>query len=193
MISFYSQNSVAAKALIETFERYQIEVMLFDSFDRAFVQPADLYLFDELDNAQYEKTKEKLEPCFYLQHIENTTENTIIKPFKPLYLLSKIYPSLICASKGGSIKIKEYILNPKTNTLTCGDSVISLTSKETQVLVFLSQNETGMSKDDLLSAVWGYGIEISTHTLETHIYKLRNKLEQTNISIILSGDKYTIA
>lgn len=193
MISFYSQNTLAARALIETFEQYQIEIVLFDDFEKMLSQTADLYLFDELTPNQYETTKGKTEPCFYLQHVGNDNENVIVKPFKPLYLLSKIYPTLICTTKGEEIKIKDYILNPKKNTLTAGDSVISLTSKETQVLFFLSQNETGLSKDDLLSTVWGYGIEITTHTLETHIYKLRNKLEQTNIEILLMSDKYTIA
>lgn len=195
MISFYSKNTFAAKALIETFEQYQIDIALFDDFEKMLLQPADLYLFDDLTSDQYEKTKEKTEPCFYLQPVanHNDNENIIIKPFKPLYLISQIYPILVCNMKGDVLRIKDYVLNSKTNTLTSGDSTILLTSKETQVLFFLSQNENGLSKDDLLSMIWGYGIEITTHTLETHIYKLRNKLEQTNIEILLSGDKYTIA
>ena len=193
MISLFSKNRTAVKALVETFEHYQIESVWFDDFDEAFSQTADLYIFDDLDFEQIKQTQSKQAPCFYLQETENSSENTITKPFKPLELLSKIYPALMCALKGNVILIKDGILNAVKNTFTFGDSIISLTSKEAQLLFFLSQNTTGLTREELLEFVWGYSPDLTTHTLETHIYTLRNKLEATNINIILSGDKYTIA
>jgi DNA-binding response OmpR family regulator len=55
---------------------------------------------------------------------------------------------------------------------------IKLTEKETALLVLLHQaNGRSVDRQNLLEAVWGYGAEIDTHTLETHIYRLRQKIE----------------
>jgi DNA-binding response OmpR family regulator len=52
---------------------------------------------------------------------------------------------------------------------------ISLTQKETEILLYLADHVEGVRKEALLEAIWGYSGEISTRTLETHIYKLRSK------------------
>lgn len=56
---------------------------------------------------------------------------------------------------------------------------IKLTEKETEILVYLATHSRGapVKREDLLAAVWGYGDNIETHTLETHIYRLRQKIE----------------
>lgn len=59
---------------------------------------------------------------------------------------------------------------------------ISLTQKETEILLHLAEHAEGVGKEGLLEAVWGYSGEVSTRTLETHIYKLRSKF----------ADKYDI-
>jgi len=60
-----------------------------------------------------------------------------------------------------------------------GENKKRLTEKEKEILVFL-HNHTGqsVSREDLLNAVWGYAKDIETHTLETHIYRLRQKIEE---------------
>lgn len=51
-----------------------------------------------------------------------------------------------------------------------------LTEKETAILLLLAESEQPWSREDLLREIWGYDASIDTHTLETHIYRLRRKL-----------------
>ncbi|MDX2028798.1 MAG: helix-turn-helix domain-containing protein [Alphaproteobacteria bacterium] len=55
--------------------------------------------------------------------------------------------------------------------------IIRLTEKETALLDYLAQSERPVSREELLAAVWGHDGRIDTHTLETHIYQLRRKLD----------------
>jgi DNA-binding response OmpR family regulator len=54
--------------------------------------------------------------------------------------------------------------------------IIRLTEKETALLDYLAQSDKAVSREELLAAIWGYDARIDTHTLETHIYQLRRKL-----------------
>ncbi len=78
------------------------------------------------------------------------------------------------------IDLGEFILFPAENILThqeSGDD-IRLTDKERLLLRYLYEaGETGLPRKDLLKSVWGYADDAETHTLETHIYRLRQKLE----------------
>ena len=58
--------------------------------------------------------------------------------------------------------------------------VIFLTEKEAEILKLLYTNGSELTRDEILHCVWGYGSDVDTHTLETHIYKLRKKLLPEN-------------
>ncbi len=78
------------------------------------------------------------------------------------------------------IDLGEFTLLPAENTLLYKQSkeIIQLTDKERMLLRYLHQASTeGILRKDLLKSVWGYAEEAETHTLETHIYRLRQKLE----------------
>lgn len=70
-------------------------------------------------------------------------------------------------------------------------TVIRLTEKETALLDYLAQSENPVSREELLAAIWGHDGRIDTHTLETHIYQLRRKLDPdgqgTNLLINEAG------
>ena len=80
-------------------------------------------------------------------------------------------------SKNSSIKIKDYILDKNEKKLLRDNNYILLTEKEIQLLeLFLSYNKP-ISKNKILDEVWQYSEEADTHTVETHIYRLRKKIK----------------
>ena len=69
-----------------------------------------------------------------------------------------------------------------------GSQKVRLTGKETDILKYLYRAAGSVSRDVLLDQVWGYNASVSTHTLETHIYRLRQKLERdpANATILIT-------
>ena len=104
----------------------------------------------------------------------------IIKPFKYPALLKSIELQLRQFSKTEDTlnKIGSYVFKPNSKVLESKNKSIRLTEKENDILKFLYQNlKTIVSREILLHEVWGYNSKVTTHTLETHIYRLRQKIE----------------
>ena len=78
--------------------------------------------------------------------------------------------------KNSSIEIKSYLLNKNEKKLSKSDDFIILTEKEVQLLELFLRSKKPLSKDAILSSVWNYSIDADTHTVETHIYRLRKKI-----------------
>jgi hypothetical protein len=78
-----------------------------------------------------------------------------------------------------SLALGPYIFHPDTRILEAsGGRKIRLTEKECAMLLYLLNAQGGaVSRDELLQEVWGYNSNVTTHTLETHIYRLRQKIE----------------
>ena len=94
-------------------------------------------------------------------------------------------------SKNSSIIIKDYLLNKNEKKLIKDKNFIILTEKEIQLLdLFLAQNKP-ISKNKILSLVWNYSSEADTHTVETHIYRLRKKINDkfSDLKFILNNKK----
>ena len=79
-------------------------------------------------------------------------------------------------NKNSSIEIKKYLLNKNEKKLSRGENEIILTEKEIQLLELFLNNQKPISKDKILSSVWNYSSDADTHTVETHIYRLRKKI-----------------
>ncbi len=90
-----------------------------------------------------------------------------------------------------TIKIGQWTLDPTYMTLTSEKNEIRLTEKERDILVFLSaQNGVPVLRDQLLKTIWEYAQNVETHTLETHIYRLRQKIEidPANPQILITNE-----
>ena len=81
-------------------------------------------------------------------------------------------------SKNSSIKIKEFLLDKNEKKLIKNNNSIILTEKEVQLLELFLNNKKPISRNKILSLVWHYSSEADTHTVETHIYRLRKKIFQ---------------
>ncbi|HEX7075200.1 MAG TPA: response regulator transcription factor [Hyphomicrobiaceae bacterium] len=106
----------------------------------------------------------------------------ITKPFKFAVLLARIRAQLRQheQSEDAVFTIGKYTFKPASKLLIDEKgSKIRLTEKETSILKYLYRaGEKVVTRDVLLLEVWGYNTGVTTHTLETHIYRLRQKIER---------------
>ena len=81
--------------------------------------------------------------------------------------------------QGGPLDFGPFRLEPVLRQAAVAESgaVIRLTEKETHLLEYLGRSKKPVAREELLAAIWGYDGRIDTHTLETHIYRLRRKLD----------------
>ena len=106
----------------------------------------------------------------------------VAKPFKLAVLLARLRAQLRTFenSEDAVFTIGPYIFRPAAKLLrdTTKDQRIRLTEKETAILKFLYRaGMRSIARQALLNEVWGYNGAVTTHTLETHIYRLRQKIE----------------
>lgn len=105
----------------------------------------------------------------------------VTKPFKFPVLLARIRAQLRQheQSEDAVFQLGPYTFRPSMKMLMTEDEKkIRLTEKETNILKFLYRSNDGVvARDVLLHEVWGYNAGVTTHTLETHIYRLRQKIE----------------
>ena len=75
------------------------------------------------------------------------------------------------------IQINKYKLNLNSREISLNKKLIKLTEREIDIILFLNENKKPINIDILQKEVWGYNSELETHTVETHIYRLRKKLK----------------
>jgi len=106
----------------------------------------------------------------------------VTKPFRFAVLLARIRAHLrqFEQSEEAVFRIGPYTFKPAQKMLIAEDGrKIRLTEKETAILKYLYRaGDRVVSRDTLLHEVWGYNAGVTTHTLETHIYRLRQKIER---------------
>ena len=138
---------------------------------------------------------------FFLKESEKLKDlnnnQTIYCPFNIYDLLEKINISLIKKkySDQSNIIISDYILDLNSRVISKNNISLKLTEKEIEIIIFLKNNFKPQKVSVLQNKVWGYSLEMETHTVETHIYRLRKKITETfkdNNFIISNENGYLI-
>ena len=90
----------------------------------------------------------------------------------------------------GFIKLKNYSLNLNSRIITKNSKNLKLTEREMDIILFLNNSEKPQKINVLQNQVWRYSAELETHTVETHIYRLRKKMNDNfkDDNFIISSD-----
>jgi DNA-binding response OmpR family regulator len=192
------------EALVEQLSLYEEFVTLAaDGATRAIqiarVEPIDLLIMDvglpEMDGREAVKLLRKggfKAPIIMLTGhdtesdtilgLEAGANDYVVKPFKFAVLLARIRAHLRQheQTEDAVFSIGRYSFRPSAKLMVDErGSKVRLTEKETGILKFLFRaGEKPVSREVLLHEVWGYNSGVTTHTLETHIYRLRQKIER---------------
>ena len=77
------------------------------------------------------------------------------------------------------IVIKDYILDINSRSISKKNEKLQLTEREIDIILFLKEKKIPQKVNQLQKVVWRYSPNLETHTVETHIYRLRKKMKQT--------------
>ncbi len=102
-------------------------------------------------------------------------ENTPINIFKLVEKINIEFLKLQFNSQS-HVKVKNYIIDLNSREMSVNSTKIKLTEKEINTIIYLSKSNKPVSIDKLQEKVWSYQSDIETHTVETHIYRLRKKI-----------------
>ena len=86
------------------------------------------------------------------------------------------------------IEIGFYKLNLNSRKLLNNEKILNLTEKEADIILYLKNSKKPVNINQLQSSVWGYNSKLETHTVETHIYRLRKKIND-----LFNDDKFIIS
>ena len=129
----------------------------------------------KIDNLNKENylivTKEKINSIKNQFVIENF-------PIKINKLLEKLNISFLKSkyNEQSQINVGNYIIDLNSREMTFGNLKLKLTEKETDIILFISKSDKATKVSDLQKKVWHYQSDLETHTVETHIYRLRKKI-----------------
>ena len=133
-----------------------------------------------------------------LSNIDNKNIITLSElPIKILDLIEKININLLKLkySYQSNFQIKEYKLDLNSRVISFEKKDLRLTEREIEIILFLNSKDKPQSIDVLQKEVWGYSENLETHTVETHVYRLRKKINETfddSDFLVSSKDGYKI-
>ncbi|WP_099866998.1 response regulator transcription factor [Pararhizobium haloflavum] len=124
--------------------------------------------------------------------LESGANDYVVKPFRFAVLLARIRAQLRQheQSEDATFTVGPYTFKPSQKLLTDeAGAKIRLTEKESAIIRYLYRaDQKVVTRDVLLEEVWGYNSGVTTHTLETHVYRLRQKIERdpSNAEILVT-------
>tara|TARA_B110000967_G_scaffold208647_1_gene261563 strand:- start:1235 stop:1822 length:588 start_codon:yes stop_codon:yes gene_type:complete len=135
------------------------------------------------------KSKNKLLSDNRIEEKNFLNLNLLPVPLNKLVELINIQLIKLRFNHQSKINIKNYELDLNSKFISKGDLKLKLTEKEIEIILYLNNTKTKHNVADLQKNIWGYSENMETHTVETHIYRLRKKISNRfeNKSFILSS------
>jgi len=165
-------NNSLYEILCEIKENLPFNIIRFEDED-SFISNLNLYIANSIIISKF---KDKL--LINKQVIESNLLNFSVLPLPLSKILELINIKFIQLrfNYQSKIEIKGYQLNFNSKFFIKNNLSLKLTEKEIEVILYLSQTKMVHDVEDLQKNIWGYSIDIETHTVETHIYRLRKKI-----------------
>ena len=150
---------------------------------------SEKYDFHKIDN---EKFGNYIILTNYKNKIKNKSNQLVFEnfPTKIFKIIEKVNILFLKQKfqNQSQIYIGKYKLDLNSRKLTNKEKSLKLTERETKIIIFLNNSKESQSIENLETKVWGHVSDLETHTVETHIYRLRKKLMET-----FDGDKFIIS
>lgn len=152
----------------------------------------DVYVFlffvDDLEKLDLKELKKiKYPKIFFSKKSENfktLKKDNVLSSFLELPVnyqdLEKIIKLAILKFKflfQSKVEIGKYNLDKNERTISYGKKSAKLTERELDIILYLSGKKEGATKQEIMKDIWSHGEEIDSHTYETHLYRLRQKLQ----------------
>jgi len=147
-----------------------------------------LFFLDNLDKIKRADVKKIMFPKIFFssdtKNFQDLKKDNLFSTFLQLPInffdLEKIIKLSILKFKfhfQTKVEIGQYILNKNKRSLSLGRKNIKLTEKEQDIIVYLFGKKEGATKKDIMKDIWSYSDQVDTHTYETHLYRLRQKIQ----------------
>ena len=170
--------------LDEIKENLSFKIIKFEN-EEDFEKKFDL---DRLDYLVISKTDHKLLPNINITDKNFLGFNDLPLSFKKLLELINIKLIKLKFNQQSKITIKGYELNLNSKFFSKGSLKLKLTEKEIEIILYLNDKKIKHNVADLQKNIWDYSTDMETHTVETHIYRLRKK-----ISDLFKDEKFILS
>ena len=197
---------VLADVLFEKKNIINMEILFFLNFEDYFSKiknsNTNSIIITEFSNfSLIENSKQKINfPIFYLANsrkkdaLKTQFQNfeIILYPINLKVFFDKISLKFIKSQfkTNSNVNILNYVINLNTREIKKENNKLKLTEREKDLLLFLKNSDSPKSIKNILESVWGYSEGIETHTVETHVHRLRKKfLNSFNDNNFIKNDK----
>jgi hypothetical protein len=170
--------------LDEINENLSFKIIKFEN-EEDFEKKFDL---DRLDYLVISKNDRKLLPNINITNKNFLDFNDLPLSFKKLLELINIKLIKVKFNQQSKITIKGYELNLNSKFFSKGSLKLKLTEKEIEIILYLNDKKIKHNVADLQKNIWSYSADMETHTVETHIYRLRKK-----ISDLFKDEKFILS
>ena len=148
-------------------------------------------LFDkESEKSILEQQKKRSDKSFIIITRQNLKNNSINNkqiitvenyPLKLLSLIEKINSNLLMQQYDfqSNITLGNYVLDLNSRIISSEKNRLKLTEREIQIILFLKEQKQPININIMQKEVWGYAEDSETHTVETHVYRLRKKIKKS--------------